>query len=595
MFWKKKRRAPEQANESAAAISPAAELQIAHEAFARGELGHAVSHLAWALSADPRSEPARELLDRVIRAAREPLDLVPWTKPETPYPIVAVRAAIHARRGQLDEAIRLMGQIYQAVPDTPFLAWLIEWAADAEQFNQVEPDSMVSLIAGLSRKLDPAGDPASRAAIEPLLPALLSYQASHPQAGRVAALLSTLVRKLGRLDQALALAQQAYAAQPDYYTAVMLGGAQRARGELAAAVASFRDALRFQPEDLAIRLDIGDALCQSGELASGLAAYQEVLEREPQHPWALPSTLYYRHVLGPDGGWDAQLEAYAGANRSNERANTLVAQLLPYRATLPEPSDALINLLRQLSEQGADARALKIGLSSLESPSARLAIEQYQIEQYGAANLQVDIATIQRPDPRLPRRSAEYVVWTYNGTDPIPAVRAPAPGVAAVVARLAEHTYDADSWSFQARQIATQVGPSGIDDLLGVMAHPPARPHQFTIWVWIYRVQVAVAFVLAFIDTGWEHSQRKRVLLALANGPLDWTVEAAIIALGQLAREEPAAAAEIGELFLDLLEHQPKPGGVPYLNALLLCALALPSPSPQLTKRVRRELAAMRG
>ncbi len=236
----------------------------------------------------------------------------------------------------------------------------------------------------------------------------------------------------------------------------------------------------------------------------------------------------------------------------------------------------------------------EISLSSLEAPSARLAIEQYQVESYGKADLQVTIEELQHPDPRVPRGPVEYLLWRYEGTDPLPAVEPPAPGIADAVGALAAHPYEAGAWSYQARRIAAELGTASLRDLLGVMVHPPARPAEYTIWDWIYRVQVASAFVLAHLDSGWEDSLRRRVLLSLARGPLDWTVEAAIIALGQLAVEEPAAKPEVEALYRELFTAWPQPGHVPYAYALALCSLYLPAASPELRQQAERLLEELR-
>jgi hypothetical protein len=50
-------------------------------------------------------------------------------------------------------------------------------------------------------------------------------------------------------------------------------------------------------------------------------------------------------------------------------------------------------------------------------------------------------------------------------------------------------------------------------------------------WTWIWSVQVAAAFVIAQLEADWEGSFRKEALFSLVNGPMDWTVNAAIIAL----------------------------------------------------------------
>lgn len=259
-----------------------------------------------------------------------------------------------------------------------------------------------------------------------------------------------------------------------------------------------------------------------------------------------------------------------------------------YLSYLPEPSDATVNLLRQVIERQAPIDRFEIELSSLESPSARLAVERYQIENFGRADLSVRIQQVQQPDPRLPTGPVDFVLWRYEGTDPRPAIGPPADDVARAVAELAAQPFHADRWWDQASELADTLDTGDLKDLLGTMVHPPPRPEAFPIWVWLQRVQVAAAFAIAHFGPGWEGSPRQQVLFTVARGPLDWTVEAAIVALAQIARREPDTVRDIAALYLELLESLPSPGGIPYLQALLICAQRLPTPDRVLQDRVEQ-------
>ncbi len=596
MFWKKK---PLKSAGDDPAQPQQDDLLIAQRALEQeGDPAHAVSHLAWVLCRDPQDRRVLLLLERAIRAAREPLALAPIsTTGPTPYPIIAVRALLLRRQGQLGEALHLMAQIYQVVPDAPFLAWVAEWLADEEGSDAVEPGAMALLIGSLSTQLSQGLGQDAAGALAALTPALLRYQAAHPQSGAVGALLSTLVRKQGRLDEAMALAWSAYAAEPGYMTAAILGGAHRALGATAEAVAAYRAALAYEPDDLPIRLDLGDILCEDGQLAEGLAAYGEVLAREPQHPWALPSTLYYRAVLEPRGGWEERLEQYAQAAPDNRRAQHLLSQLAPYHSWLPCPRDAIVNVIEAVlgDKRGPLSGDVTVSLSALESPSARLAAERALARHSPGARLLVAVQELQRPDPRLPSGPTDVVLWRYQGNDPQPALAPPFAEVAGAVAGLAACPFHGDSWFAQAGQIAAQHEPIAPRDLLATMAHPPEPPTDVPVWDWIFRVQVAAAFVLAALDGGWDGSLRRRALLALARGPLDWSVAAAVVALAHVARREPAARAEIAALYAELLDTMPAPGFVPYRHALLCCAFLLPDAPQTLLRRARALIEAEGG
>jgi tetratricopeptide (TPR) repeat protein len=591
MFWKNKKNKNGSGN-GANSQTPAEDIQIARQALQAGEGSHAIQHLAWALSAEPLNQEARSLLEQAISSSPNPFKLVAWEKSPVPYPIVMIEAYIHVRQDSLDNAFGLVYQIYQAVPGLPFLPWVVEWATTNPRFNSLKPDTLAAFLSSLSSKVDDDLSPANKNLLEQLLPVLDTYRQNHPRHVMLTLFLSILNRKLGKLSEALALATQAYQLEPGYFTATVLGNAYREQGKIAEAVATFRQGLAFKPEDLAIRLDIGDTLCENGQIEEGLAAYQEVLSREPKHAWAYPSFLYYRGLLEPEGEWKKRLEYFAKDHPGNERAQSLVRQQLAYLADLPEPGDATVNIARQLSNQGG-FKGLRLGVSSLESPSAYLALQLLQVEQSGGPpDFKVEVAEIQHPDPdpRLPRGEVDFVLWRYRGTVPEPNVAPPAPEVARLVAELAARPYEASSWWLKAEQSARQLGTAHLRDLLGVMLHPPARPAHLPIWVWLQRVQFAAAFIIARIDQGWENSLRRRMLLSLARGPLDWTVGAAIVALCLIVQKEQVGKAEIEALYLELFQNLPRPGGVPYEQALICCALYI-QPSPALAQLARRSLA----
>ena len=238
---------------------------------------------------------------------------------------------------------------------------------------------------------------------------------------------------------------------------------------------------------------------------------------------------------------------------------------------LPEPGEALINFFRNIEKQGKPAKSVKLELSSIEAPSARLAVRLYQIEKTGTADVEFKIESIQQPDPRIPHQAIAFTVWEYSGMEPRTAFPHPPEMVSRRVGEIAASAYSRDGWADQGRRAARELGPNSADDLLAVMVHPPVRRDPFVAWVWLQRVQIASAFVLSNIDSGWEDSIRKRCLFSLARGPMDWTVGAALLPLSYIAEEEPEHAESIGELYYELLMAFPTAGFIPYEFALLWC------------------------
>jgi hypothetical protein len=257
---------------------------------------------------------------------------------------------------------------------------------------------------------------------------------------------------------------------------------------------------------------------------------------------------------------------------------------------LPEPGEALINFFRHIEKQGKPVRSVNLGLSSLEAPSARLAVSLYQIEKTGTADVAFTIETIQKPDPRIPKSGTAFTLWEYTGTDPRTSFPHPPEAVSRRVGDIAASAYSREDWADQGRRTAQELGTGSANDLLAVMVHPPVRRDPFLTWVWLQRVQIAAAFGLGNIDPGWEQSIRKRALFSLARGPMDWTVGAALLPLSIIAEQEPGTAESIGELYLELLASLPGPGFIPYEFALFWCVSRLLTLKPT-SEPLRKKLA----
>lgn len=569
MFWKRKK------NHDNAPPPPQEHLRIAQAALAQGDPRHAVQHLAAALEADPADREALALVRKAILAVRDPLELAPFAQDETHYRIAAMRAYVHAWRGQLGEALNLMAQLYQAVPGLPYLPWVAEWVGRPELAELERGEILALLLSSISGKYGPRFTGPERPLLEQILAGVELYRSSHPDAVWVDTAMVTYIRKLGDVGRALGLARLIHAREPAAHTAIVLATTLREYGDVRGSLKTFQQAHGFAPDDVAILLDIADTYLMLSQLDDAAQTYQAALERAPGQPWAAPSLLYVRYAREPLGPWERQLREYAAANPANQRAGALLQRLAAYIGSLPDPPDATINVLRQVAEAGhADINHLT--LSRLEAPSALLALHRWTQEHHGHAGAAVSVSEIQQPDPRRPSGPVDVMIWKYDGTRPLPTLPPPAQAVAEAVAALAAQPFQADGWMDQARQIAPRLGRAAVKDLLAVMTHPPRRPAELPVWAWIQRVQWAAAFILAWVDDGWDGSLRKRALVSLAYGPLDWSVGAAVAALGQIARNEPLLAPAVAEIYQQLLSHAPRQGGVPYIAALLTYAFELP-------------------
>jgi tetratricopeptide (TPR) repeat protein len=547
--------------------SPAGHLAAARLALEKQDLPAAARHVGSALGEDPNRSEALSLLDEIIAAAPDPLDLISSDDLPNPSGLEAVHAYILAHEDRVPEAIdKLLGVVLDR-PDVLYIDWVLGWLQRPEAAGRLDLDRVAGFLGNLLEQYPaltaPHGGGRETLSRMPLFIQLV--RRTQPADDHFLTVAVALLRRLGNLDEALRLAREAYQMSPGLQTALALGGAHASRDEIDQALQALRDALTHEPTDIMARINMADLLVHRGQFKEAEELYADVLEREPNQEAAQPSLYFLRFMAEGGEEWRDKLLALAEEQPENERAQRLAQQVLPYVGFLPAPPDVTAML-----QQPADAsEEVRPTLPHLEAPSNYLAFHWLE-------RLEPTVARIQKPDPRLPRGRVDHLLWRYEGTRPSVVVTRPAPSVADAVAELASQPYRLDFWWGHARRLGRELGPERVEDLLATMVYPPAVARVDRPAVWVYRVQVAAALVLAHVDPGWEGSARRRALLSLANGPMDWTVDAGLVALAALARDEEDIAAEVGPLFREMREAVPPDGEVSYYPALIWSSLRLP-------------------
>jgi tetratricopeptide (TPR) repeat protein len=558
-----------------------------------GNLSHGVAHLAELLRYDPACPEWRDLLEAYLARARgQEEGLLPESQ-QNYYAIEAVRAFIFARRGRLEEAVRLLNAVIQAKPDAGYMdAWGPGWLGTPGAVESLPRDVVLHAAASALMRF-------------PEYPSLtckqercLSFYIGVVQRMRAASgadsvsimVEAGLLRKAGRFEEALAMALTAVEQNPDWRALMALGLTLRAMGRTEEAEAAFRRGLAIESETIAANLEIADMHLNLGEWARALAEYELVLQREPRHPWAYPSVLWCRWKMSESSSSLKELIGLAG--ESNGRADALLVEFRPYAGYIPEPQDALANVFRQVQEQhdGSPPSAsgpMNCRLNVLEAPSNQL---PFKLLLGGSLKMRVE--TVQTPDPRAALGPAPYVLWNYDGCDAEPALPPPSEDVARRIATVAMvRVANGELWAAASRA-AARLGESGVAEILSVMVHPPAPPEGVNALAWVVRVQWAAAFVIANLGSGWEGSPRRDALYSVLFGPRDWATQAAIAATARLALEMPAIAVDVGTAFERVGQGTPDEGYY-YQSALYWHWLSLPHLFEAEKEELREKLKAL--
>lgn len=556
-------------------------LAAARLALEEGELPAAARHVASALSEDPNRSEALSLLGDIITAAPDPLDLIPDDDLPTASGLKAIHAYILAEQGQIPEAVDILLDVITDRPDVLYIDWVLGWLQRPEVAGRLDRDRLAEFVGALIEQLPALTAPhaGGRETLTRMPLFIQLIRRTQPPDAHFLTVGVALLRRLGHLDEALKLAREAYELEPGMQTAGSLAATHAAREDLEQALKYYQAAIEHEPTDVSARLAMADLLVHHDRQAEARELFAEILERDPGQEVAEPSLYFLNFAEKGEESWRDKLLALAEQQPDNERAQWLAQRVTPYVGHLPDP----IDVTARLQESESENNEKSVWLPYLEAPSNYLAYAWL-------GDLDLKVARIQKPDPRLPRCSVDYLLWKYDDLRPRVAVAPPTSQVPHSVGEIAAQPYQLDVWWAHARRLGNQLGPTQVDELLATMVYPPGAAHVEQAAMWVYRIQIAAAMVIAHVDEGWEDSVRRKVLLALASGPMDWTVDAALVTLAVLAREDEDAAAEVDRLFRQLRKSLPEEGTVCYYPALMWCSLRLPEVEEDEKTELRQQL-----
>ncbi|RSZ58553.1 hypothetical protein HF313_07280 [Massilia atriviolacea] len=556
------------------------------------DLAHGAAHLASLLAADPRRAAWQALAARYLDAAGGDVDLLLPAGEQRFAHSEALRAWFWQRQGKTMEAVDLLLQVARAQRSAAWLhAWALDWVEQEGALAGVDQATVMQLLATVLNSVEEAHE--SPAATVRFVErwARVADRASAAYAASPLLLLvrAGLHRKAGNFEAALAVTGPiGKAASAEQASAI--GLLLRCMGRYDESEQAFVRAGSFDPADITPRLEAGDTRFEEGDWQKALAWYDAVLACEGEQAWAQASAWYCRYKLDGDEAWMARLwEAMRGGDN---RAHQLVFR---ERGRLPQSSDATANLLRQLREDwlkndGGQARTIRIGVSSLEAPSNQLALALELAAHNRLARLEMDSGALPAVDPRLALAPVDYPLWAYDGSVPRPALAAPDAAVRDAIAALAQQPYLPHANWAQASHAAARFGARHVRDMLAVMVHPPPLPQGVSALAWLPRVQLAAAQVAGQVDGGWEGSARRRALLSVLFGPMDWSTCAAIRVLAWIAAQEPACTTDIVRQFERMEPHIPQVGHWDWVALLYQQWLEIPSLRDEEREELRRKL-----
>jgi tetratricopeptide (TPR) repeat protein len=571
------------------------ELALARLALNEGDLPHAAEHLAGAVVHAPTLPEVHEVLAQLAARTDGGLDLFPVD--HHPFiGVVVARAHLLAAAGRPGSGLELLAA---ATAHARTVDWAgVPWVTAPDLPGRLDPEQITRILMQICAGVPDPVPERERPPLRPYLRLAGHGVEAFPDHGLLLGAASALARRLGEVALAVAWARQGVRALPSKLTEVWLGYAYRSAGRTGDALAALRRAIEHDPEDLSVYADIAGTLADNGRLDEALDWIGRALARDATFDCAVHTghRLRYRR----DGALrhlvalaDFQRDHPDDSHEHSDLAECCYGQ--PWLGRVPAADEAVTSVLRRVLAADRPTPDGRLKLRGLEPPSAMRAMAS------AIPNLAVVVAEVAAPDIREPRRPTGRRLWRYDGTSAVPALPAPSTSAVQRICQLAHPAWPNPPAAYDA---AVGLATLEIDDLLGLLVHPPAPPasplgrtlaeHDPALWVRCVQVWACLGLLHHRTDEPWAGSTRRRVLVDLVWGIEDWITEAALFALVTAAWVDPSVRAEVAEIVADRLADgiavaRQRP--VSIARSLAYLALATPALDPATATAARQILA----
>ncbi len=565
-------------------LSYSQELELASQLLTR-DAKHALHHCVGALALEPSRREWRAILRELLASG----DLRRVLETDTFFASKAALAWDMHERGELADALDLIGAVSAAVPHLGFQQWFGTWLEEAASARaEIDPSTVLRVLLlgtsfgiGRIRLL-----PSEQAAARELAP-IARFAAETLRDAQVYMLASSVLRRAGDNAAAVAMAEHARDAGAELaQVATVVGLALRAAGNPTSAIDVFDGAFEISGDVIYLQEKFR-ALVDAGRWQEANALAKTISASKP-----------------PDGENQMEYAFVTHALRDKLPAPTAppldhIRRLSLGHGHLFAMGDATANLLRQLTASLREKQGDDLG-ETLRGTKIQSAVQGHE----GASNrLCMALVFHGSTDPRVASYSNDqvmrmvrdhadqYTLWKQDGDVVVQALPAPPAAVLDYVEKLAAPSGD-DFLALWDRGRAN-VPAATAREWVAATVHsrmPLASAHEGPAY--LYRAQVCALIGLAHSEPGWDGTQKRDAFLSLLRGVIDWPLAAAIRVAAEVAMTEPAAMHEVRRTLIDLiapLQDLPNPA----IPATLLYALQmLPFVGKDYTEKLESSLAA---
>lgn len=527
----------------------AAELAVARVAEQQGDVKHAAFHVAAALFDDPTSVEAKAMALRLDGKAPGVFHGEGFAGE------VAAAALVASARGDVTTALTLTTRVAEALPDLPWDTWLQEQIARALANDAPVPAADLARLGfGLGRHtlgLLRLGPSKARAYARYADVLFAATAANNGGDAMLCAAASSLARRAGQLDRAVALAERAHKSEPTNSTPlIMLALALRAKGDVDTAAATFARAAALDPDGSGYVADRARCFFDAGRMQEAFDLLETLPDKDSDVELRLTRAVALARGAQAATASDVDVDALLGLARDAARYLgdhvidcDAIRRLVLGHGLAFGIAEATVNAARQIPRSLTPAD-VSVTVTAMEAPSSRLVLA-LQAGYDCAAKVDLKNDRVPTPDPRSIDDDG-FSVWRFFDTTPFPTFPDPGPHVHARIDGIGAD--DEVVWLPRWRSRAVACADLDVDAICASFNNIPKPPKDVDVVDAVIRRQLAAACALSVTEAG-----RAR-LLAILGGPVDWVTLAAASALVEAVVDGDIEAAVVARRLRLLVE-----------------------------------------
>jgi len=220
---------------------------------------------------------------------------------------------------------------------------------------------------------------------------------------------------------------------------------------------------------------------------------------------------------------------------------------------------AVLDQVRDIVRADSMINGITFKLNTLEPPSVELAIQSMLDQTNSRLEFTCVADAVPGPDPRM-SSAAKINLWDFSEDKPKPALPAPNfkfPEACSSVVLVSKDCVE--SWS-RAKERAYVFGVDQVESILSVMVYPPPIAEGFEATEWVRRVQFVACQMAANVEVAYDVPISESMVADVTNGPLDWTIDSAMVALAQRASENHELIDEVRSIVQRVADKVPADG-----------------------------------